>query len=145
MHLCIPDYKEKEKKKDGLIIPSECSLNAVSVLLNEKSDRYSSYHFPVYDITVEPSNVVIIRNLPSNFDLRSRDGAELKRMIENVCPIVSINQASTSLRQYGVVRVTLRNSEDASRVAARRWEYKTMPFIFIQGKRESGAEEEEEE
>ena len=44
MHLCIPDYEGKEKC--GLILPSECSYNALSVLLNEKSDRECPYHFP---------------------------------------------------------------------------------------------------
>ena len=54
MHLCIPDYEETEE--DILIVPSECSLNAMSVLLNEKLDRGCTYHFPVYDINDEPSN-----------------------------------------------------------------------------------------
>ena len=45
MHLCIPDYEQKEE--DGLIVSSECSLNALSVLLNERVDRTSLYHFPV--------------------------------------------------------------------------------------------------
>ena len=52
MHLCIPDYEKKEK--DGLILPNVCSLNALSVLLNEESDRRFTYHFPVYDIQNKP-------------------------------------------------------------------------------------------
>ena len=120
MHLCIPDYELKEKKKDGLILPSWCSLHAVSVLLNEISDWKCTYHFPVYDINEQPSNVVIIRNLPSKFDLKSA-GDELKSMIENVCPIVSIKPAISpySIRHisYGVVKVTLHNREVAVNVA----------------------------
>ena len=116
MHLCIPDYEKKEK--DGLIVPSGCSLNAVSMLLNEKSDRECVYHFPVYDINDQPSNVVIIRNLPSGFNLESADGDELENMIENVRLIISINQAiSNDSSRYGVVRVTLNNSEYAVKVA----------------------------
>ena len=114
MHLCIPDHKEKEK--DGLIVPSDCSYNAVSILLNEDPNWSCAYHFPVYDMNDQPSNAVIIRNLPSGFDLYSEDRDELKSMIENLCPIVSINQAST-FTQYGVVRVTLNNREDAVKVS----------------------------
>ena len=115
MHLCIPDYKEK---KCGLVVPSTCSCNALSVVLNHESDRECSYHFPVYDINDEPSNVVIIRNLPFPFNLESEDGNELKSMLENVCRIVSINQAiSRRYIRYGVVRVTLHTSEDAVKVA----------------------------
>ena len=36
MHLCIPDYIQN-KEEDGLILPSWCSLNALSVMLNEIS------------------------------------------------------------------------------------------------------------
>ena len=43
MHLCIPDYRKKERT--GVIIPSGCSYNALSILLNEKSDRECAYHF----------------------------------------------------------------------------------------------------
>ena len=60
---------------------------------------------------------MIIRNLPSGFGLTWGAEDELKGMIENVCPIVSIDQASTSFREYGVVRVTLNNREDAVKVA----------------------------
>ena len=110
MHLCIPHYKVKEK--EGVIVPSESSYSALRVLLNEKSDRECSYHFPVYDINAEPSNVVIIRNLPSRFSLNySDEGHELKSMIENVCPIASINQSR------GVVRVSLNSSDDARTLA----------------------------
>ena len=45
MHLCIPNYEQKEK--DGLILPSKCSLNALSVLLNEELHGKCTYHFPV--------------------------------------------------------------------------------------------------
>ena len=108
MHLCIPDY---EQEQYGVIVPSWCSYNAVSILLNEISDWGCAYHFPVYTINDEPSNDVIIRNLPSAFDLESEDGKELKSVIENVCPIVSIKA------EYGVVRVTLNSSDDALMVA----------------------------
>ena len=100
MHLCIPDYERKEK--NGLIVPSECSRSALNVLLNEPSDRMRTYHFPVYDINDQPSNVVIIRNLPSVFNLAWGTGNELKNMIERVCPIVSINQRASYIR-YGVI------------------------------------------
>ena len=44
-------------------------------------------------------------------------GAELKRMIENVCTIISINQAiSYRHERYGVVRVTLSDIEGAVKV-----------------------------
>ena len=114
MHLCIPDYEEKEK--NGLIVLSLSSVNALRILLNEKS---FTCHFPGYDINDQPSNVVIIRNLPSGFDLESRDGDELKSMIENVCPIISIDQAVSedSNIEYGAVKVTLNNSDDALAVA----------------------------
>ena len=115
MHLCIPDYEKK--KSDGLIVPSGCSCNALSVLLNEESDREYTYHFPVYDIDDQASNVVIIRNLLSAFDLKSQDGDELKSMIQKVCPIVSINQAMSDYHRYGVVRVSLNSPEDAVKVA----------------------------
>ena len=128
MHLCIPDYKQKEK--DGLIVPSECSLNALSVLLYEKSNRECAYHFPVFDINDEPSNVVIIRTLQSGFYLYSSD--RVKNMIENVSKTVSIHQS------HGVVRVTFDNTEDASRVAERinGWKLSGRRLSFTQGKRE---------
>ena len=101
-----------------MIVPSECSLNALSILLNEKSDRECTYHFPVYDIHDQASNAVIIRNLPSWFDLTWGAGAELKSVIENVCPVVSIDQPISEARsqRYGVVRVTVNSSEDARRL-----------------------------
>ena len=91
MHLCIPDHWKKEK--DGLIVPSECSSYAVSVLLNEIALEYP-FHFPVYDINAEPSNVVIIRNLPSGiYDENSEKGTELRSLIQSICPVFSINQS----------------------------------------------------
>ena len=66
----------------------------------------------MYDVNDQPSNVVIINNLPSSFVLTSKEGHALKSMIENLCPIVSINE------EYGVVRVTLTNTENAVTVAA---------------------------
>ena len=69
MHLCIPTQTQRK----GLILPSECSSSALSMLLCVKSDRQFTYHFPVYDIHDQSSTVVIIRNLPSGFLLESRD------------------------------------------------------------------------
>ena len=131
MHLCIPDYEEKRKPR--MIIPSGCSYNAVSILLNEISYRECTYHFPVYSINDQPSNVVLIRNLSSGFDLRwGAEAAELKSMIKNVCKTVSIDHS------HGVVRVTYDNSEDASRVAERLngWELAGSHLSLTQGKRE---------
>ena len=103
-----------------MIVPSECSLNALNVLLNRISKRVCTYHFPVYAINDQPSNVVIIRNLPSGFDLESPAGNELKSIIENVCPIISINQAIYHYyTRYGVVKVTLNSSSDARRLVER--------------------------
>ena len=124
MHLCIPDY---EQEQDGLIIPSACSLNALSILLNEISDRKCTYHFPVYDINDQPSNVVIIRNLPSRFNLDSPNGDELTTLIESSSPILSIQQAQTQIAaniyrysnrvKYPVVRVILSCPADPVNVA----------------------------
>ena len=134
MHLCIPDYETKEK--EGVIAPSEWSLNALSVLLNEQSDTEYSYHFPVYDINDQPSNAVIIRNLPPYIDFRAQDGNELKSMIESVSRIVSIHQA----RGYGVVRVTFGGSQDALRVVERldgwTFERRNLHLHLTQGKKE---------
>ena len=115
MHLCIPDYEQKEK--DGLIVPSLCSRSAVSVLLNEISDSRCTYHFPVHAINGEPPNVVIIRNLPSPFNLESAVGTELKSMIEKLDPIASIEANFSPVIRYGVVRVTLSDNENAVKVA----------------------------
>ena len=97
----------------------QCSLNAVSVLLNDNSNRGSPYHFPVYNINDQPSNVAIVRNLPPYFNLESADGNTLQTMIENVSTVVSINQAMSNYQRYAVVRVTLNSSEDARRLAER--------------------------
>ena len=129
MHLCIPDY-EKKKKEDGLILPSGLSYNARTIVLNEISDWNCAYHFPVYDINHELSNVVIIRNLPSMFSLNySDEGHELKSMIKNVCQIDLVNLS------HGVLRVTVDNSKDASRVAEwlDGWEIQGRHLTFIQG------------
>ena len=120
MHLYIPYYTWEEG--DRLILPSDCSLSALTILLNETVDTECPYHFPLYDINEQPSNVVIIRNLPYAFYVESRAGYELKkRMIKRVGTIRSINQAiskySTPAISYGVVKVTLHNSEDAVNVA----------------------------
>ena len=62
------------------MVPSERSYNALNVFWNGISDTECSYHFPVNDINTQPSNVVIVRNLPSPFYLESRAGYELKTM-----------------------------------------------------------------
>ena len=123
MHLCIPD---QTKKKNGLIIPSVCSFNALSVLLNERSDEKSPYHFPVFDINDQQLNAVIIRNLPSGFDYQySSFGDELKSLIMSICPIVSVVQAINLRRRmwpprrYGIVRVGVNNPDDAKIVQER--------------------------
>ena len=67
MHLCMPDYERKEKY--GLIVPTECSYEALSIFLTDLSDTESTHHFTVYDINYERSNTVIIRNLPPEFTL----------------------------------------------------------------------------
>ena len=79
-------------------------------MLNEKVKWGCAYHFPVFDINDEPSNVVIIRNLPSGFGLESRDGSELKRMIEQVSTVVSIDPRNT------VCRIKLRSAGRARKV-----------------------------
>ena len=138
MHLCIPDYEKKKKEKDGVIVPSECSLNALSVLLNEISDWRCEYHFSVYDINEQPSNVVIIRNLPSVFYLNSDIGNQLKSMIQDISTTVSIYQS------YGVVRVTLNSSDDALMVAERidgcEFHGKCLS-VSVKGKKREGKKE----
>ena len=62
MHLCIPDYEEKEK--DVLIVPSWCSFIALSILLNEKNllsqlpllkvTSFSFLPFPKLPLPFEP-------------------------------------------------------------------------------------------
>ena len=42
MNLFIPNYEGKEE--DGLILPSECSFNAMTVVFNERSDWRCTYH-----------------------------------------------------------------------------------------------------
>ena len=130
MHLCIPDYEKKEG--NGWSLPSLCSYYALSIFLNEKSETWCSYHFPVHDINDEPANVVIIRNLPSGFYLGWPgwgDGDQLKSMIENVSTIVSIDEV------YGVVRVTMNTADDASKVVNKLngYEFKGTHLIFSQG------------
>ena len=102
MYLCIP--AQESKKTDRVIVPSDSSYNSLSIVLNEQSNRDRTYHFPVYDINDQPSTVVIIRNLPYYFYLKSSDGYKLISTIQSICPVVS------------VVRVRLRSPEDANRV-----------------------------
>ena len=135
LHLCIPDYKGKVR--DGLLVPSECSSDALTVLLNNSSDRDSSdgdhtSHFPVYDITAQPSTVVIIKNLPREYGFRwSSVAPELRTLIESHCPVIWIEQAVVHgrfaswerrdrvVKWYGVVRVRVKSSDDARRLVVR--------------------------
>ena len=96
----------------GLTVPSLCSLNALSVLFTDLSDTWKyTYHFPAYDINEEHSNVVIIRNLPTQFHLHnSATGRDLQSLINSITPSVSIEPL---YNKYGVVRVTMKNTDDA--------------------------------
>ena len=113
MHLSIPAYTKKEK--DELTLPSVCSYDALVILHNKISQREYSYHFPVYDINTQPSNAVIIRNLPSHFRLDWIDGYELRSMIKSIQRVV-VEQARNEGIVYPVVRVKMKSREDAKRV-----------------------------
>ena len=62
MHLCIPDT---EKEMYGTIFPSNCSYNALRVLLMDGDNRFLAYHFPVYEVNEQSRNGVIVRNFSS--------------------------------------------------------------------------------
>ena len=123
MHLCIPDYESET----GAIIPHYCSLNALCVCLNDESDRRCPYHFPVYQLNKEPTNVLIIRNLPSRFDIESEIGNELTDMINNISEVDYIEQEEGKCNpfeydehsRYEVIRVTLLSDERAGTVVMR--------------------------
>ena len=74
-------------------------------MLNEKSDRRCAYHFPVYDINEELSNLVFIRNLPPSYP-----SSAFKDMIERVCKVVSVSQ------QRSVYRIKLRTTHRAMKM-----------------------------
>ena len=128
MHLCIPDYRLKPSLgmdvrsrlfrhhvDSGLIVPSICSRNALSIVFPGMSDTWQYiYHFPAFDINEEPSNVVVIRNLPTHFPLNYSDtGRALQSLIDSITPSVSIEPGYI---KYGVVRVKLQNTGDARRL-----------------------------
>ena len=111
MHLCIPDYEKK--KKDGLIVTSECSYNALNILFNDMSDRECAYHFPVYDIHDEPYNVVIVRNLESDlYRLIYLENSQLTTLVNSITPVVSITP-SHPWTDHGVVKVVAYSADDA--------------------------------
>ena len=112
IHLCIPD---EMPRKDILLVPTECSYNALSVLLNERIDTEFTYHFPVYDITCQPPNVVIVRNYPSQSQFSN--STVLKALTDSICRIASIKQAhAEKYEEYGVVKVQVNSREDAMKV-----------------------------
>ena len=90
MHLCIPDHK----RNDVFILPSECSSTAMEIVFNEKSAPGNEHHFPVYDIDAHPSSLfpLVIRNLPSGFNLRTPAGQKLQNLIESISAVVLIEQ-----------------------------------------------------
>ena len=49
MHLCIPDYERKKKEEGGVIVPSECSYNALTLCLNDTPNKDSPYQLSGYD------------------------------------------------------------------------------------------------
>ena len=124
MHLCIPDYKkkEKEKEKDSLIVPSECSLDALSIFLNEESSRNLPYHFPVYDLTRQPTNFLVFRNLPSSYYDSFKD--TLQPLILSSCDASSFIQLDSSFR---IISLILPTSQDAVFVVARMNGYELPP------------------
>ena len=89
----------------------------MDIFLNEPSASASPYHFPVYDINGQPSNVVIIRNLTFQFNLVSPFGSELKTLIQSISPFDSIEEPSYGTVRYGVVIFTLSSSDAAKAVA----------------------------
>ena len=106
MHLCIPN----RYTWDGLIVPTDCSYTALSIFLNENAKRLTLYHFPAYNIKNQPSNVVIIRNLPRYFSEYSKYWNTFRTLLISICPFVSIDRDRS---EYGVVRVRVKNSSDA--------------------------------
>ena len=112
MHLCIPDYKKK--KKDREIVPSDCSLNALSVFLNEKSNREYTYHFPVYDITAHPPNTLIVKHLSCR-----TDAPKLGHLFEQVAPVKYVIIATLDHDSLGQALVSMKDEEDAKEAQMR--------------------------
>ena len=128
MHLCIPDSRSKQDRH--AVTPSQCALQSFRVLLNEEVDLKHPHHFPVYEVKNEPPNVLIIRNLPPEFDTESDMGNELTEMVNNIAEVDYIEQEEGSYAafekkyinehpQYSVIRVTLLSDEYAAMVERR--------------------------
>ena len=105
MHLCIPS------KHKGCIIPRLCSWTALGIVMNEKLVKKNAYHFPLFDLSKQPENVVIIRNIPSHD--YSTIVKHIKRKLESMCHIVSIKNAKSSHWNYRAMKVTVETSEEA--------------------------------
>ena len=147
MHLCIPDYKKKEKW--GYITPDFPTYYALTILLNEVVNLSCMYHFPVYDLSREFSNVVIIRNLPERFDIRFRNA--LTTMIESICPVISIHsprvKGERDYRWHSIthtcMRVTLESSAGAKQVV-KRMDGMEFEGVYLSVRQGMKQEEEEE-
>ena len=114
METCIMHlYIAEEKKKEKLIVPSECSLHALSTLFCEESQtQHSGHHFPVYDANREAPNVVIIRNLPLTITPSIK--AELETVIRSVCEYFSFsNLNNIQDANNKTLRLILHTSSDA--------------------------------
>ena len=115
MHLCIPDYELKEN--DGVIVPSKCSYNALSIFWNERSRQTYPYHFPIHEINVLPSTIVLIRNLPPGFHLYSNEGTKLSNLIKSICEAKSIKQVNAQFSLKEGVKVIVSSASEASKLA----------------------------
>ena len=104
MHLCVPD--PKKMMNDNLIVPSECSCNALEIQQNAKHRRNCAYHFPI----CESQNVVVIRNNPPSFSLQDirRIRAWIRSLHIGLVPITL---------QYECLIVTLTSPDDAEDLA----------------------------
>ena len=114
MHLCIPSIQD-----NGCIIPSEWSWTALGIVMNEELNKENAYHFPLFDLSKQPENVVIIRNIPSDYYWNIVE--HIKSKLESICHIVSTEEAISSNwnyrdYNYGAMKVTLETSEDAMNV-----------------------------
>ena len=124
MHLCIPNTKGVTF---GTVVPSRCSVHSLRVLLNEKVDTNNPHHFPIYDLTHTPINVLIIRNLPLKFDRVMV--IELIKAIDSIAEVASAEQELLlryNLDEFGetestfaVIRVLLFSDEYAPQVVRR--------------------------
>ena len=109
LHLCIAASNDY-----GFISPSGCSWKALEIVKNETLNRRNTYHFPLYDLSKQPENVAIIRNIPSEY--YSAIVKDIKKRIESICPILSSEEVRAGDLKYGVMRVTVERCEDALNV-----------------------------